>query len=1046
MINFFQNKIFFSRKVFLFAAAIIMISGFFVAPPSAFAIILSANPTTPVLNSADNYVILAKTAVTTTGTTAVTGNIGISPAASSFITGFSLVIDSSTAFSTSDLVTGNVYASDYLGGTTSVDLTTAIGDMETAYTNIAGMVDPTPTNELGAGNIGGMTLTRGIYKWSTDVTIPTNVTLSGSASDVWIFQIAGDLSIASAKNVILSGGALASNVFWQVGGPTGATLETYSTFNGIILTAKQVIIQTGAVLNGRALAQTQVTLDANTVSISDTAPVLTGPVFIDTNVNGARNSGELSFATIQEAIDAASSGDTIVADAGTYAEDLSILSSKTNLEIIGTGSSTIKGVGTNLVANYPQVVSNIEILASGVKLHGFIIEAPDYSMLTYSSGMLIGAADVEIYNNTFKVGAYSDGNTAMSNGIQSWSALNIPGVDISGLNIHDNTFTSLSAEAAGYEGIYLNLDAGTGTSTIQNNTFTGSIFRGITTERSRTNIIGNTITNDLSPSSAGYSGTGGWQGINIGGANAGAIDSILVSGNTVQGSSSSNGFTYGIKLGYTTGSTFSNVSLINNSIHNSGISEIWTKISAAGITLSNNDLSGTTGNGIENSDISTALNATQNWWGSSSSTTIATLISGPVNYNPWYTDAGMTTLEATTTPDINGYPTVTLTNEITATISTSAGAVSVIIPDGTIITGPMGWDGTITLPVVTSAYTLTPDSGFTASMVSAIEIGAGDLHLTFNQAVKLTFTGLAGKLVGWSQAGVFYQITAACDSLTNPTLGAGADCKIDDSGDLIIWTMHFSAFITYTQAVIPPSGGGGGGGSVPLSTTDAYADWLAQKAAEQTPTSPWLPQILGEKVYTQLEQILIDAAAIWTENINIILGNVNAVRNLSAEQLTADKYLSDLTHNQINLLPADINRLNWFITYGTLSTKILGAGERAGVLNSYKSAFGKLPRTEAEWQDVIKIANGRWPSERSTTAESKAKVSFEKIYGRNANMNNTNDDAAVTIMAYGLRPSTRNLNSERIAIVSFKYFIKYMPVSAIDWDMVRAIAYSGSKR
>jgi hypothetical protein len=153
----------------------------------------------------------------------------------------------------------------------------AVLDMGTAYVDAAGRTLPDAT-ELGAGNIGGMTLAPGLYKWSTGVIIPTSVTLSGGANDVWIFQIAGDLSIAaggdvpSGKKVILTGGAQASNVFWQVGGATGATLGTYSTFNGTILSAKQVIIDTGAVLNGRALAQTQVTLDASVVSVPQPPP------------------------------------------------------------------------------------------------------------------------------------------------------------------------------------------------------------------------------------------------------------------------------------------------------------------------------------------------------------------------------------------------------------------------------------------------------------------------------------------------------------------------------------------------------------------------------------------------------------------------------------------------------------------------------------------------------------------------------------------------------------------------------------------------------
>ena len=108
--------------------------------------------------------------------------------------------------------------------------------------------------------------------------------------------------------------------------------------------------------------------------------------------------------------------------------------------------------------------------------------------------------------------------------------------------------------------------------------------------------------------------------------------------------------------------------------------------------------------------------------------------------------------------------------------------------------------------------------------------------------------------------------------------------------------------------------------------------------------------------------------------------------------------------------------------------------------------YQKLPKIQAEWLDVIKIANGRWPSERNEAAETKAKVSFNKIYGREANMENQNENATVTIMAYGLRPANRNLASEKSAIIAFKYFIKRSPTSAIDWDMVRAIAYSGAKR
>jgi hypothetical protein len=213
------------------------------------------------LGTASNYVLLSKAGISTTGTTKITGDIGVSPIAASAITGFGLVLDKSGTFSTSTLVTGRVYAANYAVPTPGV-LTAAVEDMQTAYTNAAGRA--ANVTGLGAGNIGGLTLAPGVYKWGTGVTIPTNVTLSGGNNDVWIFQIAGTLSISSAKQVILEGGAQAKNVFWQVAGAT--TLGTNSTFNGNILDKKNIALRTGAVLNGRALAQTAITLEANRVN------------------------------------------------------------------------------------------------------------------------------------------------------------------------------------------------------------------------------------------------------------------------------------------------------------------------------------------------------------------------------------------------------------------------------------------------------------------------------------------------------------------------------------------------------------------------------------------------------------------------------------------------------------------------------------------------------------------------------------------------------------------------------------------------------------
>ncbi len=278
---------------------------------------VSASTVAPVdLLSAENFVILTKSGISTTGSTSIVGDIGVSPIDSTAITGFGLIMDSSTQFSTSSLINGKAYASDYSSPTPSI-LTTAIGDMETAYTDAAGRAIPDST-ELGAGDIGGLNLAPGLYKWTTDLTIPTDVTLTGDANAVWIFQVAGTLDISSGKKILLAGGAQAKNIFWQVGGQT--TLGTDSVFNGIILDQTAIVIQTGAVLNGRAFAQTAVTLDSNVVSLSDSSNL---------TVN-------LTTLTIRKIVINNNNGTNNVSDFLLYINDTQVFSNVTNNVSSGT--------------------------------------------------------------------------------------------------------------------------------------------------------------------------------------------------------------------------------------------------------------------------------------------------------------------------------------------------------------------------------------------------------------------------------------------------------------------------------------------------------------------------------------------------------------------------------------------------------------------------------------------------------------------------------------------------------------------------------------
>lgn len=222
----------------------------------------SASPTVamgpaPVrLGLAGKFVILSKSGITNVPISAITGDIGTSPITGAAITGL-----------TCGEVTGTIYTVNAAGPACRVirpaRLTTAVLDMQAAYSDAAGRTHPKAT-ELGAGEIGGLTIAPGLYKWSSGVLITTDVTLSGGPNDTWIFQIAGTLQEANGMRVILRGGARPENIFWQVAGVVA--IGTTAVFKGTILAKRNITLQTGAVVIGRLLAQTAVTLKMNRVT------------------------------------------------------------------------------------------------------------------------------------------------------------------------------------------------------------------------------------------------------------------------------------------------------------------------------------------------------------------------------------------------------------------------------------------------------------------------------------------------------------------------------------------------------------------------------------------------------------------------------------------------------------------------------------------------------------------------------------------------------------------------------------------------------------
>lgn len=210
-------------------------------------------PSPVPLGGAGSFTILAQSAITDIPTSAVTGDVGLSPA-----TGAGISVSCVE-------VTGAIYSVDAAGPackvTSPASLTIAINDKNTAYTNAAGRA-PDYT-ELAAGSLGGLNLAPATYRWSSAVTVPSTLTLTGGPNDVWIFQIAQGLTVASGVKVILAGGALAQNIYWQVF--SAADFGTTSAFQGTVISQTSIVLKTGASIHGKLLAGTAVTLDQNAV-------------------------------------------------------------------------------------------------------------------------------------------------------------------------------------------------------------------------------------------------------------------------------------------------------------------------------------------------------------------------------------------------------------------------------------------------------------------------------------------------------------------------------------------------------------------------------------------------------------------------------------------------------------------------------------------------------------------------------------------------------------------------------------------------------------
>jgi hypothetical protein len=228
--------------------------------------------TAPVdLGTAENYVILAKSGISTVPNSNITGNIGVSPIAATAMTGFSLTLDSSGQHSSSAQLNGEAHGASY-GGNVAAALTIAVLDMQAAYTDAAGRL-PDPQDDRGEnfmeGLLGGQTLTPGVYTFTKAITIDTDLTFEGGVDDIWIISTTGVLTLAAGVEIILEGGAQAKNIFWRTAG--NAAIGADASMAGIMLIFTDVLFITGSSLNGAIYAQTAVNLQKATILTEDEA-------------------------------------------------------------------------------------------------------------------------------------------------------------------------------------------------------------------------------------------------------------------------------------------------------------------------------------------------------------------------------------------------------------------------------------------------------------------------------------------------------------------------------------------------------------------------------------------------------------------------------------------------------------------------------------------------------------------------------------------------------------------------------------------------------
>ena len=526
-----------------------------------------------------------------------------------------------------------------------------------------------------------------------------------------------------------------------------------------------------------------------------------------------------AYSSIQSAIDATTPGDTITIGAGTYKESLLI-----NKPLILSGVNGTVLVGTS-TANYilkvdgvsgDTAISNIEINGGGSARGANTF---DYGVWVNNSGT--NATPIELKNLSV-----SNVWNASANGIEIDSG--------SVASIHDNTVSGFDKR-----GIRFINSSGK----VYNNEVIGQGVDGVTQVQNLINLWGGS-TVEINGNKLHNAATTGpnpkWDSVGVlvtsyDGATNANPSAATIHDNEIY--SSDTGITVGSF--YVNDADNSTAVITHNTFHDLH-QAINLEKGTVTATIHNNFFGINTPKAVNSDDGNggpaspATVIATENWWGNSSGPTTGQVYGG-VLFSPWYTDASSTELKTSTTHSDDTAST-TLPVALTQNGTANGIAITVEIPKDVVVTGNAAWTGNIATPLETTK-TLS-FSGFDTTVNSAIAIGSNDSDLTFDKGVRILFAGQKDKSIGWyNHAGTFSEITAVCatdDQAMGDALPEGTDCKINSGNDLVVWTKHFTTFITYTKTAIPAptpspvvsSGGGGGGGYSVYSSNKAITSFI----------------------------------------------------------------------------------------------------------------------------------------------------------------------------------------------------------------------------